>query len=233
MIVDILRGRFQTYYQVRGIAGGRIHPSARYRHFNYTTSSEAFLFSGLYVGADYWRSFLSRHYSTVPPMTDLQLLHRIAELVIQNEIRFYQLPEITENKVMRHDGKGTGYNFIKGPEPLPLNNVSPLEIETLEQAYEIVDSINAGNDFWYHYLEQQTLIPAQHNTDALQTYKTDLNDYIAQLMVSGSIMVYSQSYSPPIPAGAKPEYLPLTEKDLPPLPIPPPCPRKASISTTR
>jgi len=218
MIADILRGRFQTYYQVRGKAGGDIHPSAQYRHFNYTTSSKAFLFSGLYAGADYWRRFLSRHYSTVPYMTDLQLLHRIAELVIQNEIRFYQLPELTENKVMRHDGKGTGYNFIKGPGALPLKNAYPLEIETLEQAYEIINSINAGNDFWYDYLDQQTLMPAQHNTEALQACKTNLNGYIAWLMVSGTMLVYSQPYVPPAPAAPEPEYLPLTEKDKPQLP---------------
>ncbi len=220
MVVDTLDSCFKVQYQVLGIAGGKIHPSAQYRRFNDTVSSQTFLYAELYAGADYWRSFLSRHYANVPRMTDLQLLHRIAQLVIQDEIRFYRLPQITHNKVMLHDGKGTGYNFIKGPEPLPQNDAAPLEIETVEQAYEVINSVNAGNDFWRSHLEQQTLVPAQHDTEAQQAYKTDLNDYIAWLMVSGTLLVYSQSYTPPAPAGKKPEYLPLTEKDIPPVPEP-------------
>jgi len=221
MEADIVDSCFNERYQVvSDKTSAKAHPAAQYRHFNDALSSQTFLLRELYAGADFWRYFLHRQYSSVPAFSDLQLLNEIARLTAQQKIRFYKLPQITR-QVMLHDSRGTGYHFIKGPEPLPQAGRSPLDIQTEEQAYEIINSLNAGDSFWRNYLEKQALIPAQNQLSALNTYQSDINSYIAGLMRAHDILLYSQPYVPAPPVAPAPEYLPLRKTDRPALPMPP------------
>jgi len=223
-MVDTLNSVFRQQFQVLGNRPGEIHPSARLRQFSSLLSCKTFI-RNIKVSTNYWRNFLQRQHSMQSPLrrpTETQVLNEIAELTLRKRISFYELPQITHS-VMAHNGRGTGYNFIKGPGLLPITDQVPVVINSEEQAYEILRELKTEGEFWPKYLQEHEL--SAEKSDASQ--QLDMDSYIAGLLTSGALVVYSRAYAPPPPV---PKILDLPEMMADkPVPLAPEKPKYESV----
>lgn len=200
-MVDTLYSTFGQQFQIASKMGDEVHPSARRKNFRCPISCKAFITRDLKANTRYWRRFLQFQRSIQSPqhqLTDHQVLDGVVVLVLRGSIRFYELPNISET-VMAHNGLGTGYNFIKGPQPLPCSDAPVLTVNSEEQAYEIINGLKGSDNFWPGYLKKHELVPAQDQSAALKSYQTDITGYVAGLIASGELIVYSRAYAPPPP----------------------------------
>jgi len=200
-MINTLQSIFGQKFQVISDRGGDIHPSAKLKMFDSPLSARQFISGQLKTSPSEWRYFLQRQSSLISAtnkLSDWQLIDKVAELVMRKNIRFYELPQIS-HRVMAHNGKGTGYNFIKGPENLP-GNEKPLDIHIEATAIEILSSLEVERNYWDNYLKEHGL--AQKSS--LNTESQDTLSYVASLLVAGDIVVYTQPFSiaPPVPVEA-------------------------------
>jgi len=197
-MVNTLYSIFRQQFQVISDRGGDIHPSATLKLFNSPLTTQRFLTEQIKASASYWRHFLNRQLSLTTPLNalnDAQIIDKIVELVMRKRIRFYELPQISHN-VMAHNGKGKGYNFIKGPGKLPDGgSEAPLDIKIEAEAVQILTSLEVEERYWHNYLKEQGL-----EQDKVEAAKgQDITSYVAGLMVSGEIVIYTRAYAPPPP----------------------------------
>ncbi|MFL0799396.1 MAG: hypothetical protein K6L80_03015 [Agarilytica sp.] len=206
----LITGVHRQRYQILLSNVGQAHPAATPVDSHCLEAISRFIRHELGSSDVFWRGML-RQYFPECLSSDSKSLHRkVAELTQKQRIRFYKLPGLKKAMVAK-DGKGKAYRFVRGPDPLPSEELKPVNFSTPDIIENTMAKTSADDGFWASVLEESGTMPRGKYV-APGGHKS----LVVEKLASGELRAYELPYTPAAPksvmelvseepsAGAKP-----------------------------
>lgn len=191
----VISSTFHQRYQLILPDGASPHPSAIRVETHCLEAVERFIRVEFGSSDSLWRSILRQYFPELVGVgtAGFELYRAIAKLTTQGRIAFYKLPALQKNMLAK-DGKGKAYRFVKGPDPLPAENTSPVDFVDDRMIDATLSKVMVEDGFWASVLEESGTMPrgqyiAPGGNKAI----------IKQKLKSGELRAYELPYTPAAP----------------------------------
>ena len=182
----IVKDQFHYQYQVITNSREKPHPSAKLRELNNPQSAERFL-NSLLISEQSWNALGVR-----------EILKRCQS----GRVRFYELPRVDDKNLISHNGKGTGYIFLRGQQPLPHANYPIATFPDHSCALDLIENLEIPKGYWCNVLRNARM--ADYSLDGQEQYTNRINECLLDGRLSAYIIA---NYNPPRAKPSKFEYI--------------------------
>lgn len=187
LLIDL----FGHYFQLISRPFDKPHAAAKIKFFDSVEGAESFLRSIVNVSENSWQALAAQHHSFGVSRAEVSAYTLVAQHLAAGRIKVYTLPSIESR--LAHDGKGTGYAFFKGSEPLPNLPYPIRKVEDDFGAQALLDNLQADKGDWVYMMDQNGLV----DQDLSQKSVDGVKQLIAPHLLDGTLSAYEIPYSPP------------------------------------